>query len=67
MPTGRKLPKDWKGNKQSSYSGVKEYYREETIESLKEDCKKGNQEACAKLEKIQKENEEFLEHLMTIE
>ena len=36
------------------------------LEILKRKCIEGDKEACAELEKIEKDNEDFLEHLMAI-
>ena len=36
------------------------------IEILKIKCADGDKEACAELEKLEKDNEDFLEHLMAI-
>ena len=36
------------------------------IEILKRKCIEGDKEACAELEKLEKDNEDFLEHLMAI-
>ena len=36
------------------------------IEILEKKCRNGDEEACAKLIKIEKDNEDFLEHLLAI-
>lgn len=36
------------------------------IEKLEKKCRDGDKEACVELEKLEKDNEDFLEHLMAI-
>ena len=36
------------------------------VEILRRKCIEGDKEACAKLDKLEKDNEDFLEHLMAI-
>ena len=36
------------------------------LEKLKMKCIEGDKEACAELDKLEKDNEDFLEHLMAI-
>ena len=36
------------------------------LEKLEKKCRDGDEEACAKLCKLEKDNEDFLEHLMAI-
>ena len=78
MPTGRRLPKDWKGNEGKGtprnastgfwYKSKYENKEMQTgeIEKLEKLCRNGDSKACAKLEKLKKDNEDFLEHLMAI-
>ena len=54
-----------------SYNRVHNYFQPDDIETgelekLEKKCRDGDKEACAELDKLLKDDEDFLEHLMAI-